>query len=162
MEQADRILDFGAGLLITHGGGRKMMRHGGCRGQPRRERVLKEQTRLSRVHKFITAWSNKPVRSTCNAPKAICIGAACQKSSSGDPRTLQPMAPRQRGIIQTISVLPSSYPGHNLLTEDEGLLCGADGCPCGRRGTYFRVLGRLNDAEPKGCADADPCRSLIR
>ena len=28
----------------------------------------------------------------------------------------------KKGIIQTLSILPTSYPGHSLLTEDEGLL----------------------------------------
>jgi Acyl-protein synthetase, LuxE len=57
------------------------------------------------------------------------------------------------GIIQTISALPKSYPGHNLLTEDLGVLRGEDDCACGRSGKYFEVLGRLPAAEPKGCGD---------
>ena len=28
----------------------------------------------------------------------------------------------EAGIIQTLSILPTSYPGHSLLTEDEGIL----------------------------------------
>lgn len=57
------------------------------------------------------------------------------------------------GIIQTISALPYSYPGHNLLTEDQGILLGEDDCPCGRYGKYFIVVGRLKNAELKGCGD---------
>ena len=30
----------------------------------------------------------------------------------------------EKGIIQVVSVLPESYPGHSLLTEDEGILLG--------------------------------------
>jgi len=58
------------------------------------------------------------------------------------------------GIIQTLSILPSSYPGHSLLTEDEGVLLGEDDCPCGRLGKYFKVLGRVKNAEIRGCSDA--------
>lgn len=59
----------------------------------------------------------------------------------------------ERGIIQVLSVLASSYPGHSLLTEDEGVLLGEDDCPCGRKGKYFSVIGRLKNAEIRGCSD---------
>ena len=57
------------------------------------------------------------------------------------------------GIIQTVSVLPKSYPGHSLLTEDEGILLGEDDCECGRLGKYFRIVGRIKNAEIRGCSD---------
>ena len=59
----------------------------------------------------------------------------------------------EAGIIQSISILPKSYPGHSLLTEDEGVLLGEDDCKCGRLGKYFQVIGRLKDAEIRGCSD---------
>jgi phenylacetate-coenzyme A ligase PaaK-like adenylate-forming protein len=57
------------------------------------------------------------------------------------------------GIIQVVTSLPTSYPGHSLLTEDEGVLLGEDDCPCGRLGKYFRITGRLQNAEIRGCSD---------
>lgn len=59
----------------------------------------------------------------------------------------------ESGIIQVVSMLPGSYPGHSLLTEDEGVVLGIDDCPCGRLGKYFKVNGRLNNAEIRGCSD---------
>lgn len=59
----------------------------------------------------------------------------------------------ERGIIQVVSTIPESYPGHSLLTEDEGVVLGVDDCPCGRKGKYFRVDGRLKNAEIRGCSD---------
>jgi phenylacetate-coenzyme A ligase PaaK-like adenylate-forming protein len=59
----------------------------------------------------------------------------------------------EKGIIQVLSVLPKSYPGHSLLTEDEGILLGEDDCPCGRYGKYFKIAGRLKNAEIRGCSD---------
>ena len=59
----------------------------------------------------------------------------------------------ETGIIQVVSLLPKSYPGHSLLTEDEGIVLGEDDCPCGRNGKYFKVLGRLKNAEIRGCSD---------
>lgn len=59
----------------------------------------------------------------------------------------------EEGLIETISILPWSYPGHVLLTEDRGVWLGEDDCPCGRKGKYFKVLGRVHNAEVRGCSD---------
>lgn len=59
----------------------------------------------------------------------------------------------ERGIVQVVSVLPHSYPGHSLLTEDEGMIVGEDDCPCGRKGKYIQIFGRLKSAELRGCSD---------
>ena len=59
----------------------------------------------------------------------------------------------ERGLIQLQSLLPTSYPGHSILTEDEGEILGADDCPCGRKGKYFKIYGRIKGAEIRGCSD---------
>ncbi|UCC43012.1 MAG: acyl-protein synthetase [Candidatus Zixiibacteriota bacterium] len=60
---------------------------------------------------------------------------------------------KQPGIVELVSVLPHSYPGHVLLTEDMGEIIGEDDCPCGRKGKYFHVVGRVPKAEIRGCSD---------
>lgn len=60
---------------------------------------------------------------------------------------------RETGLIELLSVLPTSYPGHVLLTEDEGEVLGVDDCPCGRKGKYFKIHGRIKNAELRGCSD---------
>lgn len=59
----------------------------------------------------------------------------------------------EKGLIEVVSVLPQSYPGHVLLTEDEGMVLGEDNCPCGRKGKYFKIEGRIKNAEIRGCSD---------
>lgn len=59
----------------------------------------------------------------------------------------------ERGLIEVVSVLPQSYPGHVLLTEDIGVILGEDDCPCGRKGKYFKIEGRIKNAEIRGCSD---------
>ena len=59
----------------------------------------------------------------------------------------------EKGIIEVVSLLPKSYPGHTLLTEDEGIVLGEDDCKCGRKGKYFNVIGRIKNAEIRGCSD---------
>lgn len=69
------------------------------------------------------------------------------------PIDLSPAKNRERGVIELMSLLPTSYPGHVLLTEDEGEILGEDDCPCGRYGKYFKIHGRLKGAEIRGCSD---------
>ena len=59
----------------------------------------------------------------------------------------------EKGLIEVVSVLPHSYPGHILLTEDEGVILGEDNCPCGLKGKYFKIEGRIKNAEIRGCSD---------
>jgi hypothetical protein len=70
-----------------------------------------------------------------------------------NPLTLAPVEPGQRGIIQVCSVLPTSFPGFLLLTEDMAEVIDYDGCPCGRRGISFRFAGRVPKAEVRGCGN---------
>ena len=70
-----------------------------------------------------------------------------------DMRNFKPLAVGKDGVIQVISMLPLSYPGHSLLTEDVGVILGHDDCLCGRPGTHFLVHGRMKDAEIRGCSD---------
>lgn len=70
-----------------------------------------------------------------------------------DPVTWEQAPTGSEGVIEVLSVLPRSYPGHALLTEDLGVVHGHDVSPCGRRGTYFSVVGRVPRAELRGCSD---------
>jgi len=70
-----------------------------------------------------------------------------------DTNTLEPLPPGRAGLIQVISALPESYPGHSLLTEDIGVVEGCDNSHIGMNGQYFRILGRLAKADLRGCSD---------
>lgn len=65
----------------------------------------------------------------------------------------------KEGLIQVISALPKSYPGHSLLTEDIGVLMGEDDASNGWRGKYFKIIGRAKKAELRGCSDAFKLKS---
>ena len=69
------------------------------------------------------------------------------------PRDYKVCAVGEPGVIESLSLLPRSYPGHAVLTEDMGVLLGEDDCPCGRLGKYFMVTGRVPRAEVRGCSD---------
>ncbi len=68
-----------------------------------------------------------------------------------DPETLAEAPVGVTGVLQTLSVLPTSYPGHSLLTEDLGVIEHIDRGD--RMGKAFRVLGRAPLSELRGCSD---------
>jgi phenylacetate-coenzyme A ligase PaaK-like adenylate-forming protein len=70
-----------------------------------------------------------------------------------DAQTWDVLPPGRRGLVQVLSVLPRSYPGHSLLTEDVGEIVGEDDCPCGRLGRTVKIHGRVPRAEVRGCSD---------
>ncbi len=70
-----------------------------------------------------------------------------------DPVTWAEAPPGVSGVVQVVSALPTSYPGHSLLTEDLGVVRHTDADVGGWRGKAFEVLGRAPRAELRGCSD---------
>ena len=70
-----------------------------------------------------------------------------------NPLTMKEVIPGEKGLIEILSVLPNSYPGQAIITEDIGQLIGIDDCKCGRKGKYFRFVSRVDKSEPRGCGD---------
>jgi len=78
-----------------------------------------------------------------------------------NPLTLERVRPGEAGLIEVLSVLPESYPGQALLTDDVGILVGEDGCACGRRGRHFRIRSRVAQAEVRGCGDTFAAKRVV-
>ena len=56
------------------------------------------------------------------------------------------------GFIQLLSLLPKSYPGHSILTEDMGEIIENNCNLCfGKK--KFLVHGRAEKSEIRGCSD---------
>jgi phenylacetate-coenzyme A ligase PaaK-like adenylate-forming protein len=70
-----------------------------------------------------------------------------------DPATWDVAADGEIGVAQMVSALPESYPGHSILTEDLARVDAVDRCPCGRPGKAVSILGRVPEAELRGCSD---------
>jgi hypothetical protein len=68
-------------------------------------------------------------------------------------KDFKPLSENKSGLIQLVSLLPTSYPGQSILTEDIGEITGIDQCKCGRLGKTFKIHGRLKSAETRGCSD---------
>jgi hypothetical protein len=59
----------------------------------------------------------------------------------------------ETGVIQVLSLLPGSYPGHSLLSEDMGVIEKVDPRQDGWMGKGLRIFGRVPKAELRGCSD---------
>jgi len=70
-----------------------------------------------------------------------------------DPITWKEAPIGRPGVIQILGVLPLSYPGQSILTEDWGIPHGIDDSSCGRGRKDFSVIGRIATAELRGCSD---------
>ena len=70
-----------------------------------------------------------------------------------DPKTFEPLPVGQTGLLQVVSLLPKSYPGHSILTEDLGVVERIDNPNVGRMGKGIRVISRLPASELRGCSD---------
>jgi phenylacetate-coenzyme A ligase PaaK-like adenylate-forming protein len=150
LEQLEEILPLKRAILI-HGGGWKQLQSQAVSHAEFRHR-LRAVAGLARVHNYYGM-----VEQTGSIFMECEHGHLHASSWSDviirDPVDFSPLPPGKPGLIQLLSVIPHSYPGHSLLSEDVGEIAGVDDCACGRMGTYFNVHGRIQNAETRGCSD---------
>ena len=70
-----------------------------------------------------------------------------------DPFTLKPQPIGIEGLVQVLSLVPRSYPGHSLLTEDMGIMHSVDSGIGNRMGKALSITGRAPKTELRGCSD---------
>jgi len=139
------------GSLLVHGGGWKKMEEQKVNNAAYKD-ALREVLGLERVHNYygmveqVGSIFFECEHGHLHAPAYADIFVR-------DPRDLSPAEDGQVGLVQVLSLLPRSYPGHSLLTEDLGVIHGEDDCLCGRLGKHFSVLGRIHNVELRGCSD---------
>ncbi|MEH0936244.1 LuxE/PaaK family acyltransferase [Micromonospora psammae] len=145
----DNRLDLSNGILIHSGGWKKLVDRAVDNAEFRRR--FTEDTGLTRIHNFYGMVEQIGL-TFLEGPDGG--GLYCPDFSDiiiRDPRTWEEVPVGTPGVVQVISTLPRSYPGHLLLTEDRGVVHGVDdGVWPGKR---FSILGRLPRAEARGCSD---------
>jgi len=150
MERSGLRLELENALLIHSGGWKKLQDE--AVDNPTFKSAIQRQTGIRRVHNFygmveqVGSIFIECEHGRLHAPAFADVIVR-------DPRDWSACPHGNDGVIQVLSVLPRSYPGHSLLTEDVGAILGEDDCPCGRMGKYFRVDGRIARAELRGCSD---------
>lgn len=149
--KAGRKLNFGKGSTLIHGGGWKKLIDQQVSNETFKEK-LKSQLGIERVFNYYGMVEQVgSIFMECENGHLHCPVFA--DIIVRDPITLDPMPFGQTGVVEVLSALPLSYPGHVLLTEDMGSIHGEDDCPCGRLGKYFSISGRLPNVEIRGCSD---------
>lgn len=151
MRKKKKSYDFSKAILIHSGGWKKLI-----------DRAVDNETfkesignlcKIKKIHNFYGMVEQ------VGSVYVECENGFLHAPSFSDiilrnPKNWQPISNfNEKGVIETISVLPKSYPGHAILTEDEGVILGEDNCKCGRKGKYFKIIGRLPKAEMRGCSD---------
>ena len=150
LNQEGISFDLSNGILIHGGGWKKLISE--AVSEDEFHSRLKSVCGLQHIHDYYGM-----------VEQTGCIYMECEcghlhASVFSDVITRRPIdfsecATGEPGMIQVVSTIPESYPGHSLLTEDEGVVLGMDDCPCGRKGKYFKITGRLKSAEIRGCSD---------
>jgi hypothetical protein len=149
-EEAGRTFDFGDCILI-HGGGWKKLADQQVSNNEFKRR-LRETFGIQTIYNYYgMVEQTGSIYMECES--GYFHPADYSEIILRDPRDLRELEVGEAGLIETLSIIPRSYPGHVLLTEDIGVMHGLDGCSCLRRGKYFRILGRLTNAELRGCSD---------
>lgn len=137
--------------ILVHSGGWKKLTERSVSNTVFKAR-LEEQTGIRRTHDFYGMVEQ--------------IGSVFLEAEDGllyppdfadviirDPRTLEVVPSGSEGVIQVLSLLPRSYPGHSILTEDLGVIIHENARSAPRRGKGFRVLARIPRSELRGCSD---------
>ena len=150
LEKTGRKLDLSNSILL-HGGGWKQLESQSVDCIEFKNRIFNIAS-ISKIHNYYGM-----VEQT-GSIFVECEYGFLHASSFSDliirnHQTHHPEKQGSKGLIQLLSVIPKSYPGHSILTEDLGTIYGVDNCSCGRMGKYFKVHGRIKSAEIRGCSD---------
>lgn len=143
-------LDLSQGILVHSGGWKKLLEKAVSNAEFRRS--FEQAAGLKRIFNFYGMVEQ--------------VGSVYVEGEDGylyppnfadiivrDPVTMREQPVGEPGLIQVLSALPLSYPGHSILTEDLGVVHSIDSSTCGRQGKAFSVIGRIPKAELRGCSD---------
>ena len=117
-------------------------------GPPSKRRFnLDEHLQLLWLRRADRLRLHREARTDCSI-RRISPTSSCRR-----PHSWEPAAVGEEGVIQVVSLLPRSYPGHSVLTEDMGVVATIDAGAGGRYGKAIRVVGRAPKTELRGCSD---------
>ena len=155
LERAGRRLDLAGGILVHSGGWKKLQEAAVDAGRFRNG--VQSATGVDQVINFygmVEQVGGVYFENSIHYLQAPIYSEVIVR----DPVTLEPLPDGQPGLLQVLSCLPTSYPGHSLLTEDLGVIRGVDSEDTGMGGRCFEILGRVPKAELRGCSDTFTAR----
>jgi phenylacetate-coenzyme A ligase PaaK-like adenylate-forming protein len=151
MELEGISLDFSNATLF-HGGGWKKISLEDQVSKSYFKEVINSRLGISKVHDYY-GMAEQVGSILVECESGYLHSSIFSEIIIRDENTHQISGLNKLGLVETLSILPKSYPGHVLLTEDLGRQIGVDDCKCGRLGSYIVIEGRINRAELRGCSD---------
>ncbi len=155
LEQGQKRLNLEHSILLHSGGWKKMLDQ--AVDNDAFKKTVSERLGIRRVHNFYgMAEQTGSIFVECEhgmLHESDYGRILVRKVSHGLPHEWPVAEAGESGVIQVLSSLPKSYPGHSIITEDQGMVVGHDDCKCGRAGRYFKVLGRVPKTLVRGCSD---------
>lgn len=150
LAESGTTIDLSGGVLIHSGGWKKLVEE--AVGNTEFKATAAALTGLNRVHNFYGMVEQ--------------VGSVFLEGDDGflyppnfadviirDPETWLPAENGTPGVVEVLSVLPRSYPGHALLTEDLGVVHGIGTAESGWSGKQLEIIGRVPRSELRGCSD---------
>jgi hypothetical protein len=150
-------LDLSEGTLV-HSGGWKKLREEAVSNEEFK-RAFRDHTGLRRVHNFY-GMVEQVGGVFLEAPDGYLRPPNFGDVIIRHPRTWDVQPDGEPGVVQVLSALPTSYPGHSLLTEDLGVVHGTETDPEGWLGKQVEIIGRVPKAEIRGCSDTHAQESV--
>jgi hypothetical protein len=148
--EAGRTVDFGDSILIHGGGWKKLVAESVT--NEKFKQALTSRLGIRRVHNYYgMVEQTGSIFMECE--RGFFHPSSYSDVIVRDPISFEVQPFGTSGLLQLLSSIPRSYPGHSLLTEDMGTIAGENDCQCGRSGKYFTVEGRMARAELRGCSD---------
>lgn len=135
--------------IVIHGGGWKKMEKIKISNQNFKN-SLKKKFGIKNIHNYYGLIEQAgSIFMECECGNFIC---SIYSDIIIRDENLRVLKNNKKGFIQLLSLVPSSYPGNSILTEDEGQIVSKT-CNCGRKGKKFQVHGRVPKAIIRGCSD---------
>ena len=144
------IKNFNNGILI-HGGGWKKMENKKISNE-KFKKILKTKFNLNMVYNYY-GLIEQTGSIFMESKECGCFTTTDYSEILIRDKNFNLCPNGKKGFVQILSLIPSSYPGHSILTEDIGEITDFKNCNCGKSQKHFKIYGRVKESEVRGCSD---------
>ena len=145
-------VDFSKGIIL-HGGGWKKMENLKINSKELKKR-FKDKINIKNIYNYYGLIEQT------GSIFLECQNCNCFRTNKYSEiiirdKNLNILPPGKKGFVQLFSLLPTSYPGHIILTEDVGeIVENNKNCQICKDETKFLIHGRFAQSIVRGCSDA--------